>query len=68
MAGTAIGNPREPLTTEYLDSVEETSPSIHLITDNSVNNNQSINAFRNDYIMSGKASNTGFKGLSGLGG
>jgi len=39
MAGTAIGNPKEPLTTEYLDSVEESSPSIHLITDNSVNKN-----------------------------
>jgi hypothetical protein len=56
MAGTAIGNPREHLATEYLDSVEETSRSIHLITDNSMNNNQSINnMLRNDKIASGKA-------------
>lgn len=63
MAGTTIGNFREPLATEYLDSVEETSRSIHLITDNSINHNQSN---RNDKIGSGKT--YGFKGLPGMGG
>jgi hypothetical protein len=70
MAGTAIGNPKEPLATECLDSVEETSRSIHLMTDNSINNNLSMNlhSLRNDQIISGKASNIGLKGLTGLGG
>ena len=59
---SAIANPREPLTTEYvLDSVEE-----KVMTDNSNYNNHSM-SFRNDKIMSSKASNQigGLKGLPG---
>jgi len=56
-AGNTIANVKDPLPTEYLDSVEETSRSIHLVTDNSIIKNQSlnINSFRNEKIISGKA-------------